>query len=411
MLTCKPINPGSDPLGRYYTNNTVSQMLARQMDLKNPNLIVDLGTGDGSLSAEAARIWTDAKFLTVDIDSNVSVSGNEHFINVNRTHFKFDALNSDLHHKIGMDLESADGALCNPPYIQSLWRKGFSEILEDAGLSNAFPSIEDAGTDVLFIAQNLRLLRTSGQLGLILPDGIIAGQRHVGFRNTLFKNHKIEQIIELPRRIFRKTDAKAHILILTKGGSTDEFINVNRMREDGSLSQQLQVPIDKAIDRADYSYIEGQKKSTFTGYRKVNELYTTLTRGQLSSVQVRSSDINIFHSTNFPKISPNKRAKTPEKFILEKPPKPSLKTAIAKKGDILICRVGRNLEHKICYVHKGFVAISDCVYKLEVEKKYRIKMLNFLCSNEGKNQLRALTHGVGAKFLSKKDILSLMVKV
>ena len=62
----------SDPLGRYYTNGPVWRTLVREMSLENPNLVVDFGTGDGSISVEAAQIWTSARFVAVEIDEGIS---------------------------------------------------------------------------------------------------------------------------------------------------------------------------------------------------------------------------------------------------------------------------------------------------------------------------------------------------
>ena len=400
---------GSDPLGRYYTNGLVGRTLVREMELKNPNLVLDLGAGDGSLSVEAAQVWTSARFVTVDIDDSISEKNNNRLKNTSSNHYTFDVLNSQLHNHIGLDLASADGAVCNPPYIRPRWRKDFAEILEDAGLSGVFPSIKDVSADVLFIAQNLRFLRQSGRLGLILPDGIIAGQKYTELRKTLFNEHRIERVIELPRRIFRKTDAKAHIVILTKNGHPNETIAVERLGTDGSLSKRIQVSIDKAIHRIDYSYIESQQSQQGISKIRLSEIYEVLTRGQLNSVQVRGSSINIFHSTDFPKISSELCPNVPDRFIIKKSQGAILKTTIAQAGDILICRVGRNLEKKICYVPKGYVALSDCVYKLRISSKFRVNVLKFLCSADGQKKLSALTHGVGAKFLSKEHILSLMV--
>ena len=155
---------GSDPLGRYYTNGLVGRTLVREMELKNPNLVLDLGAGDGSLSVEAAQVWTSARFVTVDIDDSISEKNNNRLKNTSSNHYTFDVLNSQLHNHIGLDLASADGAVCNPPYIRPRWRKDFAEILEDAGLSGVFPSIKDVSADVLFIAQNLRFLRQRGRM-------------------------------------------------------------------------------------------------------------------------------------------------------------------------------------------------------------------------------------------------------
>lgn len=411
MHVDKSHTSGSDKLGRYYTNGMVGRTLVHEMNLKNPNLVVDLGTGDGSLSVEAAQIWTTARFVTVDIDNSISETNNNRLKNTTSTHHTFDVLNSQLHNQIGLDLGSADGAICNPPYIRPRWRKDFAEILEDAGLSGIFPSISDVGADVLFIAQNLRFLRQSGRLGLILPDGIIAGEKYNKLRETLFNQHRIERVIELPRRIFRKTDAKAHIVILTKNGLPNETVTVERLDADGSLSKRIQVPISKAIHRIDYSYLESQQLQESSSKVRLSEICETLTRGQLSSVQVKSSGINIFHSTDFPEINGGLCPNVPDKFIIKKLQSKTLRTAVAQAGDILMCRVGRNLEKKICYVPRGHVALSDCVYKLRVTSKFRRSVMRFFCTKTGQAQLNALSHGVGAKYLSKSDLMHLSLNL
>lgn len=400
---------GSDPLGRYYTSGLVGRTLVQKMELENPNLVLDLGTGDGSLSAAASRIWTSAKFVTVDIDQNVTEANNDQLKHASSTHFTSDVLNSRLHDHIGVRLGTADGAVCNPPYIRPKWRKDFAEILEDAGLSGILSSIKDVSADVLFIAQNLRFLRNSGRLGLILPDGIIAGEKYTKLREILINQHSIERVIELPRRIFRKTDAKAHIVILTKNGTTNQTISVERLDPDGSLSKKILVPASKAIQRVDYSYLESQQSAGNSSKLILSSICDELTRGQFSSVEVRNSKINIFHSTDFPEIVNEICPKVPSEFILSKSQTANLKTTIAHAGDILICRVGRNLEKKICYVHKGYIALSDCVYKLRVREEYRENVKRFLSGKSGKNALRGLAHGVGAQYLSKENLINLII--
>lgn len=402
---------GSDPLGRYYTSGLVGRTLVQKMELENPNLVVDLGTGDGSLSAEAAQIWTSARFVTVDIDQNVTEANNNRLKHASSIHYTSDVLNSKLHDHIGISLGTADGAVCNPPYIRPKWRKDFAEILEDAGLSGILNSIKDVSADVLFIAQNLRFLRNSGRLGLILPDGIIAGEKYTKLREILINQHRIERIIELPRRIFRKTDAKAHIVILTKNGTTNETISVERLDPDGSLSKRILVPSSKAIQRVDYSYLESQQSTRNSSKLILSTICEELTRGQLSSVQVRNSKIKIFHSTDFPEIVNEICPEVPNKFIINNSQSTNLKTTIAHAGDILMCRVGRNLEKKICFVPNGQVALSDCVYKLRITSKFRKQIMKFLCTKAGQKKLQALTHGVGAKYFSKSDLLHFVIDI
>ena len=399
-------NSVSDPLGRYYTSNIVGCTLVREMNLESPRVVMDLGVGDGALSKEAAKLWKTARFITVDIDNNIKKKNNI----TNSCHYTHDVLNSQLHTQIGLSLGSVDGAICNPPYLRTRWRKDFAVILEDAGLSGVFPSIRDVGADVLFIAQNLRFLRPSGRLGLILPDGVLAGEKYTQLRRILLTQHQVERVIELPRRIFKKTDAKAHIVILTKKEHADKPILVERMESDGSLSSCRQIPISTAIRRLDYSYLESQNQCKSSSGFILGDVCEALTRGQLSSVDVRYSNTNIFHSTDFPNISNNLCPTVPKKFLISKAQSLLLNTIIAHAGDILICRVGRNLEQKICYVNKGHVALSDCVYKLQVGKEFRQEIMNFLCGGIGRSRLNVLAHGVGAKYLSKVDLLNFMVE-
>lgn len=75
MQTREQRNSGTDPLGRYYSSNMVGCTLVREMNLKSPSIIMDLGAGDGVLSIEAAKLWKTARFITVDIDSSIKKKG------------------------------------------------------------------------------------------------------------------------------------------------------------------------------------------------------------------------------------------------------------------------------------------------------------------------------------------------
>jgi type I restriction enzyme M protein len=398
---------GTDALGRYYTASIVGSTLVQKMKLENPKTIMDLGVGDGALTVEASKIWATTKFVTVDIDSRVNCKD----IIANNHHHTNDVLNSKLHSQIGLALESIDGAICNPPYIRPRWRKDFAEILEDAGLSGILPSIQDVSADVLFVAQNLRFVRTLGRLGLILSDGLIAGEKYLQFRRTFLVQHKIERVIELPRGIFNKTEAKTHIVIMTKKEQPEKSVIVERMGLDGSLSTPLQIPISTAIQRLDYSYLENHKKPKSVTTFVLGDVSRSLSRGKLCSKDVRNAKVNVFHSTDFPSIIDHKCPVVPEKFLISSAQSATLNTALAQAGDILICRVGRNLERKICYVHKGQVALSDCVYKLQVAEEFREKVMTFLCGSAGRSSLSASAHGVGAKYLSKVDLLNFIIEI
>jgi type I restriction enzyme M protein len=242
----------SDSWGRYYTAPTISDVLISSLGHVKPHLILELGVGEGSISGVAARRWQHARLITVDADDStlpaLIPSGRK-----KHTHFVHDALDDKLASKIGIPFGSVDLGLCNPPYIRPRWRAEYGSILEDAGFSGALNSIYDAGADLLFIAQNLRLLKRHGKLGLILPDGLLTGAKFEKVRSTLLRHHLLEAVIQLPRRAFAGTDAQTHLMVLAKQGGETQEVALRNLSAEGELSAPLMVTADRARQRLDYS--------------------------------------------------------------------------------------------------------------------------------------------------------------
>lgn len=291
-------NSLTDPLGRYYTNTLVGSLLVNSMDAQNPELILDLGAGDGALINAAAQRWQKSNYLTVDIDQNAESSFLPKKYGAAYKHFHLDALNENLAAELDLEWGQIDIAVCNPPYIRPSWKKQFSEILEDAGLSNVLTNTNEIPADMLFVAQNLRMLKDGGKLGLILPDGLISGERFERFRAELISKHSIEKVIELPRKIFRNTDAKAHILVLKKN-CRSENITVQKLYSNGMLSDAHFVNADMAAKRLDYSYLISNNRSNKKHQLTIGDVTEVLRRGQYSSSEIAKLNFPLFHTTEF----------------------------------------------------------------------------------------------------------------
>lgn len=395
----------SDYLGRYYTADFVSQILVTNIYNKIPSKIIDLGAGDGSLINAAATRWQNAEYITVDIDKSVNAQCLQRQVIKKHTHHNLDALDAHLSEKIGIPWGSIDLALCNPPYITQSWKKHFAEILEEAGFSGAIPKLKEIPFDLLFIAQNLRLLRPGGSLGLIIPDGIISGERFTSVRRHLLNHHQVERVIELPRRVFEKTDAKAHILLISKHGKNQDRIPIQQLDLAGNLSPELLIDKKAAAKRMDYSYNSVASHHSNIQFKTINDLTTLITRGQISSVERSLLDIPVFHITDFPIASHYINGSE----IHITTPIQGLK--LAETGDILIARVGKNLSNKVCMVKQGKVVISDCIILLRSPPEIRNFLLKFLTSDEGKRQLKASARGVAAQFLTHQAILDIPVQI
>jgi len=396
----------SDKFGRYYTDSEIACVLIESMGMPSPRLVLDLGAGSGVLVGEAQRHWDNADFVTVDIDKSAESSSLREVRGPAFTHYTADALDIRLADRIGLQYGGVDSALCNPPYVRPKWRKHFGEILEDAGLSHVIPKIGCIQADVLFIAQNLRFLRAGGKLGLILPDGVVAGEKYAKLRRSLASAHSLERVIELPRRVFCNTDAKAHIVVLAKHQAAHDDILIQKLEGNGSLSKPICLSPDRAAERLDYSYLAS---IAHRGIRKdampLRSVVQLVKRGAYSSSERKRLPFPVFHTTDYPADG----TEVPPSLHLSKVARQTAKGLIALPGDILLARVGRNLENKVCAVTRDSVAVSDCVLVLRVEAEHRRRVLSYLTSSVGRAALLAASHGVGASFITADALLRLEI--
>lgn len=403
----------ADPLGRYYTSNWVSETLVARLEARNPRIIMELGAGAGALSGAARMKWKNAKLITVDLDSrifesNLSVQDE----NVHQ-HYIHDVLDSELNLKISQNLASIDVSLCNPPYIRPRWKKGFEKILEDAGLTSSLKSVREAGADLLFLAQNLRFLREGGKLGIILPDGLITGEKFLGVRKNLLSNQTIKSVIQLPTRVFKKTEAQTYLVVITKKRCNDDKVELYNFEAPGVLSPPITITTKEAESRLDYKhhYFKQKCRSKST-YYMVRDYCESLVRGNVSSADLQNVEYPVFHLNNFEKGNVGKSVRISSGRQVAKLQENQLPkfSKVARPGDILLARVGRNLPEKVVMVESGSCVISDCIFALRVKEEKKQEIFSFLKSEEGKGTLNSLVRGVGANYISKNDILNIKIE-
>jgi type I restriction enzyme M protein len=406
----------SDLWGRYYTSPFVSQSLIDSMEACKPKLVLELGSGSGSLCSAAAKRWQDAKLVTVDVDSyaHKRLSSDRVGGNLQHSHFVHDVLDEALSDKIGLKLETVDVAVCNPPYIRPRWRSDFGKILEGAGLSDTLTSLHDAGADLLFLAQNLRLLRRSGTLGLILPDGLITAEKFWRVRRALLRQHLIEQVIQLPRGIFKGTEAQTYLVVLSKMVGETDVVMLRQMGHDGQLSSPIEVLQDTAEKRLDYTFHAGIDLSNSSGNGRqrmtVRQALTEVVRGNVCSSAIAAFHTPVFHLGDFDDPSCERAVRiVPRRFALSgrAAQRVTVDARLALPGDILLARVGRRLEDRLALVLHGPCIISDCVFALRPTDEHRERLYRFFESALGRAALATSAHGVAARFISKTDLLEI----
>jgi tRNA1(Val) A37 N6-methylase TrmN6 len=388
-----------DVLGRYYTANLFSSLLVSNITIERPNTILELGVGDGSLLKAAIDRWIGASFFATDIDSESvdNILTELPFVNI----FHANSLSSKLSNKIKINVDSVDVAICNPPYLRLKSLKPYVNLFDSAKLPLC-SKMNFVTSDVVFLAQNLTLLKRNGQLGIILPDSLISGKEFVNFRKTLLENHKVSKIIQLPEHIFPKTEALTHILFIEKGISTNSNVNIFEASPNGKCDNYLSVNSAKLVERMDFKYHSHILRSLscrVTISQPLKTFNAEIRRGSIENKLLKGMRISQLHTTSLVHGCPDL---TIEKKLGQR----NLKHyVVAEPGDILLARVGRGCIGKVSMVKEGRAVLSDCIYRIRVPAEYRERVFNSFVSASGQDWFKAMSHGVCAKVISKFDLL------
>lgn len=389
-------------LNKFYTRAEVGELLTREIGCIAPQSVLDLGSGEGSLASAVARRWPQAPIMTVDVDpacvddlhAALLSAGCEH-----HEHRILDVLNSDLPNEFAN--RRFDLAVCNPPFYRPDWKREFADILREAELASACPSKVDATAEILFLAQNLRLLNEGGTVALIVPDGLATGWRALAFRRAILSHHSLRTVVQLPPYSFLDTEAYCFILILDKGrADPSDAVKLLRLDEHGDVSEPIFIEQQFAEVRFDYAY-HHIALSAPSGATSLRQLGAEVRRGSLSTVQRKASDAFVFHTGDFPSASSS--------VCLDKgiPDISGKRLVVAEPGDILMARVDRELHEKVTFVAEGRAAITDCVYRIRLPEKHQKRAFDALTSAEGRKRIQAATKGVGARLIGKGELLDI----
>lgn len=106
--------------------------------------------------------------------------------------------------------------IANPPFKGSLDEEDVDPAL--------LRMVKTKKTELLFVAQILRLLKNGGKTAIIVPDGVLFGssKAHQQLRKQLVENNELQGVVSLPAGAFKPyAGVSTAILFLTKGSKTD----------------------------------------------------------------------------------------------------------------------------------------------------------------------------------------------
>ncbi len=378
---------------QYYTPPDQSALLMHQLDAtcdrNSISTVVDLGAGQGDLLAAAYGRWPTAQLLGVDID-RCNVDAIQQRLPAARC-VKADALKFDLPKRLMLEEGSIDLAVANPPYGQLEVNAHALKVLKQVGLDDAV-SEKRIRREVVFLAQNLRLLRHGGALVAIVPQGLGTATHFAQLRAALMQRHGLYKAVELPTRTFAGTEARTLALYMVKGGCSTELECVSESGQVHCLNAA------QVRDRIGSRYHERAAGLSAT----LQGMGASICRGSVTHQDARDLCQSFFHTTQF-QLFPDGLAVLPPSVCGQG-------YVTVQTGDILMARVGSRCVGKVAIVQSGCALLTDCVYRIRVEPRFRQKVFQALRSEKGQQWLASVAHGTCALLISKVDLLQFPVE-
>ncbi len=179
-------------------------------------------------------------------------------------------------------------------------------------------------------------------------------------RQTLLRQHLVEQVIQLPRRVFKGTEAQAYLVVLSKMAGETEHVTLRQMGQDGQLSESIEIQQDAAAKRLDFMFHArvGSARRSGDGSLQISvgDALTSVVRGTICSSSISTFPAPVFHLGDFTKpVGEHAIRIVPKRFALSAraAQRVAQDARLALPGDILIARVGRALEEHVALVVHG----------------------------------------------------------
>ncbi|GAB1038964.1 MAG: class I SAM-dependent DNA methyltransferase [Shewanella algae] len=368
-------------LGQYYTPDSFSTLLINNMNSKEAEIVLDIGCGQANLLSAARKRWEKAKLIGFDIDPK------NYCVRREDLHIEFgNGFDPDLSQKIIDNFGYIDISVANPPYTYVEVNQNISKILKKSQLSQCIPSsLKKIPSEIVFLAQNLIVLKESGELGAILPASIISGEKWKYLREYLITEKGLNRVIQLPNKVFHRTEASTFVVNLCR--STREKCNDIELMS-YECDEKLSVDVVNGIRRLDYSYHSHLHKLPYY----TDKIYVDtmiMYRGRKSSKELYLTGSAFLHTKD---LKENFQLLEYEENLYENGQR------VAEKGDLVISRVGSRCVGKSALITKGRIEVSDCIIVIKnVSSK---KVTEHFISGKFYQAMMNCVLGTGAKYLT-----------
>ena len=236
--------------GQFRTPRHIIKMMCELVGLKIGQTVCDPACGTGGFLIGAyqhvLKQYTSPELVTVDkegmehglIGDKITSQKIWRYLK-NKTFYGFDfdstmlrisAMNMVLHgienpniryldsiSKNNKEENLYDVILANPPFKGNIDKNDIHEALSR--------TVKTTRTELLFVAQMMRLLKVGGQCAVIVPNGVLfrSDKAHTAIRQKIIEEAQLEAVISMPSGVFKPyAGVSTAALLFTKGGETDK---------------------------------------------------------------------------------------------------------------------------------------------------------------------------------------------
>ena len=235
--------------GQFRTPRHIIKMMCELVGIKVGQTVCDPACGTGGFLIGAyqhiLKQYTSPKFITVDDEGsehglvgdkitsqktwNYLKSKTFYGYDFDSTMLRISAMNMALHgiknpnikyldsiSKNNKEENLYDVILANPPFKGNIDKNDIHEMLSR--------TVKTTRTELLFIAQMMRLLKVGGQCAVIVPNGVLfrSDKAHTAIRTKIIESAQLSAVISMPSGVFKPyAGVSTAILLFTKGGETD----------------------------------------------------------------------------------------------------------------------------------------------------------------------------------------------
>lgn len=205
----------------YYTNSEpIVNYMVNKLNIGLGDLILEPCAGDGVFIDRMLLENKENRIEAFEINPEaIDVLKKKYNVNNNITI----EMSNILENKKLLSIENKGGEydkiIGNPPY------GGWINYIDRLELKKQYPFLYVKETYTLFLYKMLKLLKDGGKLSFIIPDTFLNLHMHTKFREILFKNVKIEEILLFPSSFFPGVNfgySNLSIISLKKNNNIEE---------------------------------------------------------------------------------------------------------------------------------------------------------------------------------------------